>query len=309
MSETRIFDNAMSFRRAQQAVPLPMAYPTTAKAVLTVAPNGFRISNQTRSDNIYMRPDGGADDAKALQEHRALVRAIDDCLPVVGFAGSVDTPDAVFPNNAFATINGRLIVGAMRHEERQREVLRADLPRFFRTRLGYSVARLDTDPACIAELTGSLVIDRGRNTGYCGLSERCNKVGALAMSEAFSLARTFVFDLAAGEYHSNVVLAVLASRLLLICRDGFRDPADADTIAASFAPHVVWLDADEKSNFCANAIALDGRTAWFSARAARSLRPESRAGIEAAGFSIRSVPLEEIEKAGGSLRCCLAEIF
>ena len=28
-----------------------------------------------------------------------------------------------------------------------------------------------------------------------------------------------------------------------------------------------------------------------------------------AGFSLRAVPLDEIEKAGGSLRCCVGEVF
>jgi len=31
--------------------------------------------------------------------------------------------------------------------------------------------------------------------------------------------------------------------------------------------------------------------------------------LETAGFELRGVPLDEIEKAGGSLRCCVAEIY
>jgi N-dimethylarginine dimethylaminohydrolase len=31
--------------------------------------------------------------------------------------------------------------------------------------------------------------------------------------------------------------------------------------------------------------------------------------LAAAGFAIGSVALDEIEKAGGSLRCCVAEIY
>jgi len=48
---------------------------------------------------------------------------------------------------------------------------------------------------------------------------------------------------------------------------------------------------------------------WMSRAAATALRPANRSLLEAAGFRIRSVPLDEIEKAGGSLRCCVAEIF
>jgi len=31
--------------------------------------------------------------------------------------------------------------------------------------------------------------------------------------------------------------------------------------------------------------------------------------LEGAGFGLRGVPLDEIEKAGGSLRCCIAELY
>lgn len=304
-----MFDEAPAFAQANATAPLGIDAAATAKAVLVVAPDGFRVSVETRSDNRYMREGHAADDARAQRQHEGLVRAIDRCVPVVRFRGDAVSPDAVFPNNAFATINGRLIVGSMRHPERRLETRRRDIPRFFRTRLGYEVRRLDQDPGCIAELTGALAIDRGRGIGFCGLSERCNSAGARAMHDAFALRRTFVFDLAPGEYHTNVVLAVLASRLLILCRDALADPAAADAIAALYSPHVAWIDTDEKEAFCGNAIAVDPGTAWLSERAADGLRPASRTAIERAGFRIGAVPLDEIETAGGSLRCCLAEVF
>ena len=48
----------------------------------------------------------------------------------------------------------------------------------------------------VAELTGSLIIDRARGVGYCGLSERCDMAGARAMHQAFDLRLTFCFELA-----------------------------------------------------------------------------------------------------------------
>lgn len=309
MKHPDVFFDADAFAHAQATSPIGIDAIPTAKAALVVSPDGFRVSTQTSSDNRYMRTGHAADDARAHAQHAGLVRAIDRCVPIVRFKGDPASPDAVFPNNVFATINGRLIVGAMRHPERRLEALRRDIPRFFRTRLGYAVQRLDHDPACVAELTGALAIDRGRGIGYCGLSERCNETGALAMHAAFRLRRSFVFELAAGEYHTNVVLAVLASKVLLICREAFADPRAADAIAAVYAPHVAWLDQDEKLGFSGNAIALDSATAWLSERGAESLRPASKSVIERAGMRIGAVPLDEIETAGGSLRCCVAEVF
>ena len=129
------------------------------------------------------------------------------------------------------------------------------------------------------------------------------------MHEAFGLALTFCFDLAAGEYHTNVVLAVLAGRAALVVADGFADAGVPRAIAAAYAGHAIWLDPDQKRAFAANAIALAPDRVWMSARAAASMTSQQNAALHAAGFAVGAVELAEIEKAGGSLRCCVAEIF
>ena len=40
-----------------------------------------------------------------------------------------------------------------------------------------------------------------------------------------------------------------------------------------------------------------------------ALRPSSRQKLESWGFRIHSTELDELEKAGGSLRCIIAKIF
>jgi len=248
------------------------------------------------------------DSLRALGEHASLAAQLRQCLPTIVFPGDAGTPDAVFPNNVFGSAPGRLIVGAMRHGVRRREAQRADIRAFFTDLLQCEVVDLSTQPL-VAELTGALVIDRARGIGFCGLSERCDLAGARAMHEAFGLKLTFCFELAAGEYHTNVVLAVLASRAVLIAADGFADPAAAAAIAQVYAPHVVQLDAAQKADYAGNAITLSADAAWMSARGAASLRVEQRDALAGAGFALRTVDLTEIEKAGGSLRCCVGEIF
>jgi hypothetical protein len=282
--------------------------PATARAAFLVAPEGFRRAEESAADNRYMAEDDKFEPGRALDEHRALQRALATELPVVCFPGDPDTPDAVFPNNVFATVPGRFIVGRMRHAVRRREAARADIRGFLRDVLGRTEVDLSRQPhPC--ELTGSLVLDRARGLGFCGLSERCDEQGARLMHEAFGLRATLLFDLAAGEYHANVVLAVLAGRAALVAPEGFADPAVAAAIAALYAPHAVLLTPREHAGFCANAIALAPGSVWMSARAARALSGSSRAGLAAAGFSVRCVPLEAIEAGGGSLRCCVAEVL
>lgn len=282
--------------------------PATARAAFLVSPDGFAHAAQSATDNRYMADAADFDAAGAQAQHHALQQALAEELPTLCFPGCADTPDALFPNNVFATAPGRLVVGRMRHEVRRREAGRGDIRGFFRDTLGYAETDLSTQPhPC--ELTGALVIDRARGLGYCGLSERCDEEGAALMHAAFGLRATLMFELAPGEYHTNVLLAVLAGRAALVCPSGFADARVAAAIAGFYAPHGIVLSKQEAAAFAGNAICLRDGSVWMSERAAAALSTASRAGLERAGFALRSVALDAIEAAGGSLRCCVAEIF
>ncbi|MBK6333747.1 MAG: amidinotransferase [Thermomonas sp.] len=280
----------------------------TARAVFLVAPDGFRLAEQSAQDNSYMADAAAFDATRASAQHRDLQRAVSAVVPAICFAGNVDTPDALFPNNVFGTAAGRYVVGRMRHEVRQREAARDDIRAFFGNVLGRRAIDLSTQPhPC--ELTGALVIDRARGLGFCGLSERCDEEGARRMHEAFGLRATLLFDLAAGEYHTNVVLAVLAGRAAVVCPKGFADPAVVAAIAALYAPHAVLCSEAEHAAFVGNCIALSPDTAWMSAAAGRALQPAHRDLLASAGFRVETVELDAIEAAGGSLRCCIGEVY
>ena len=303
-----IVTSPAGFLSVYSAERFPATAPATARAAFLVAPSDFSLATESASDNRYMAMDSAVDPQRAAGEHALLAAALRESVPTLVFPGDPAMPDGIFPNNVFATVPGRAIVGAMRHGVRRREAARPDMRAFFRDLLHYELVDLSTEPV-VAELTGALVIDRARGIGFCGLSERCDLAGARAMHAAFGLKLTYCFELAAGEYHTNVVLAVLASRALLIAADGFADPAAAAAIAQVYAPHVVQLDAAQKADYAGNAIALSPDAVWMSARAAASLRVDQRDALARAGFALRSVDLAEIEKAGGSLRCCVGEIF
>ena len=282
--------------------------PATARAAFLVAPDGFARAEQSASDNRYMHDSSDFDAGCALAQHHELQRALSSELPVVCFAGDADTPDAVFPNNVIATAPGRLVIGRMRHAVRQLEAHRHDIRGFFTEVMGYAEHDLSTQ-AHACELTGSLVIDRARGLGFCGLSERCDEEGARLMHQAFGLRATLMFDLAPGEYHANVLLAVLAGRAVLICPQGFAQATVPNAIASLYAPHAIMLSPAEQTAFAGNAITLTTDSVWMSTGAEAALSPESRHSLAAVGFTVRSVSLEAVEAAGGSLRCCVAEIY
>lgn len=303
-----IVTSAAQFRAAYSAQTYPPCHAATARGAFLVAPASAALAAESAQDNAYMLDAGVIDLARARAQHDALALALGADVPVTLFAGDPDCADGMFPNNVFATTRGRLIVGRMRHAVRQREARRADIRGFFRDVLGYVETDL-SQADYVAELTGALVIDRARGIGYCGLSERCDLDGARAMHEAFGLRLSFAFSLAAGEYHTNVVLAVLAGRAALIAADGFARSEDAQAIADVYGDGAIWLDAAQKAAYAGNAIALNAQRVWLSERAEAALTPAQRAALTRQGFAIGAVDLAEIEKAGGSLRCCVAEIY
>ena len=298
-------DTAAFFTHA--AMLAPDFGPPTARAMFLVSPDGFVRAEQSAADNHYMAEASAFDGQAALRQHHVLHQSLAEVVPTLCFPGNADTPDAVFPNNVFGTAAGRSIIGRMRHPVRQREATRADIRDFLRDVLGREEIDLSTQPHA-AELTGALVIDRARGLGYFGLSERCDEEGARLMHEAFGLRASLLFDLAPGEYHTNVVLSVLAGRAVVVCPRGFADATVAQAIAGFHAAAVTCTDA-EHAAFVGNCIAASPGTAWMSQRAVDALTPAHRDVLVAAGFEVRGVQLDAIEAGGGSLRCCVAEIY
>ena len=297
------------FLAALDTLPPSRDARATARAAFLVAPAANELATESARDNRYMQMEVPFDAQRALSQHAALTRALRADIPVITFPGDPATPDAMFPNNVFATAPGRLIVARMRHPVRQREASRHDIRAFFRDVMGYAEIDLSRGDHGVAELTGSLVIDHPRGIGYCGLSERCDMDGARAMHEAFGLRLTFCFELAPNEYHTNVVMASLAGRAAILAPDGFADPEVPRAIAQAFDGCALQLSPEQKRAYAGNAITLSDDRVWMSTRAASSLTDAQRASLKAWGFRIGMVELDEIEKAGGSLRCCVAEVF
>lgn len=282
--------------------------PYVPQGVFMVEPVDFQLLAESAIDNRYMNLSNRVDTDRAMEQYINLVSVIRECgVPVKSFAGDPATPDDIFPNNVFATIPGRLIIGHMLHPSRQLEATRQDIRRHF-TSGGYSEVDLAVED-CIAELTGVLVIDRARRIGYCGMSSRVDEAGVRAMHRAFDLRCTLQFDLQDSEYHTNVVLSVLASRASVVHADSIQGAGLSRVLATVYHGRVLHLDQAEKDAFAGNCIALTNRDLFMSQKAADSLRISSRSLLESWGFRLHACPLDEIEKAGGSLRCMVAEIF
>ena len=279
------------------------------KAALLVSPEGFRLSRESAVDNAYMKPGLPLDLDKAARQHTALATKLEELGVTVHLFNGIDgQDDGVFPNNVFATTAGRVVVGSMRHPGRQKEAGRADIRDFFKNSLGYELIDLSGE-SCIAELTGPLVIDRARNIGFCGMSSRVDEAGCELMAEALRLDAVLRFDLAKGEYHANMVLSLAAGELCLVHPGSAPNPFLLKSIRSIYRDRVLILNQAEKDSFAGNCLAATERDLLFSRTAGNTLREVSRKALEDWGFRIHFLDVSEFEKAGGSVRCLVAEIF
>lgn len=308
MLRCMIVEHANDFVSALEENNFPADAPSVPKSVLMVKPEEFYVGEETALDNHYMDLATAADPDRATRQFLDLVRLIRSCgTEVLVFPGDRRTPDDVFPNNVFAWVPGRLVIGNMRYPIRKLEAERTDIPAYF-TERGYQVVDLrKTD--CVAELTGVLIMDRARRIGFCGLSERVDKMGAAAMHKAFDLQLTYCFRLTPSEYHTNVVFSVLAARACVLYPGACADPDTPAAIEAAFPGRTLMLNKFEKDHFVGNCISLNDHDLFMSQAAADALRPSSRSQLESWGFRIHSTELDELEKAGGSLRCMVAKVF
>ena len=279
------------------------------KAALLISPGKFRISEESAADNPYMKPGCSLDLERARRQHAALVEKLEDLgVPVHIFSAIEGHDDGVFANNVFATAAGRLVIGSMRHPVRQQESRREDIPAFFSDSLGYEILDLSKKD-CVAELTGPLVIDRARNIGFCGMSSRVDEAGCELMGEALGLEAVLRFSLAPGEYHTNLVLAILAGEACLVHPRSTPDPFLLKSLRSIYGDRMLVLDQAEKNSFAGNCIAAAGRDLLFSRTAAGALREETRTKLADWGFRLHFLEVDEFEKAGGSVRCLVAEVY
>ncbi len=300
--------NATDFLAALHNGAFPAGAPATPHGVFMVEPESFRVNPESATDNPYLDFDHEADPDRALQQSRVLAAAIRDRgIEVDVFPGDSQATDGVFPNNAFATIPGRLIIGSMWHPSRRSETARWDIRDHF-TAMAYPAVDLGRQD-CTAELTGPLILDRARRIGFCGMSDRIDQVGLQAMHKAFDLRLTFAFELVPGEYHTNVIMMILAGRACVLCPDSFADPDVPTAISQAFPGRTLEMSVEEKNAFAVNCIALTDKDLFMSQAGYDALRPSSLETLQSWGFELCTVELDEIEKAGGSLRCMVAEIF
>lgn len=96
---------------------------------------------------------------------------------------------------------------------------------------------------------------------------------------------------------------------MIYCAEGFADPAIPACLEALYGDGAVRISGAEKAAYVGNCIALGERGVRMSSHALQALSTATRDAMTHLGFEVHAVDLSELEKAGGSLRCMIGEIY
>lgn len=268
------------------------------RGVRAIRPASFGFNAETSVDNVFQTrvPGDVANLARAefdgaVRELRAagiVVEVYEDTPP--------PKPDAVFPNNWVAWVEGTAILFPMAAPSRRAEV-RADVVD------GFPVVDLRPWGArgAFVEGTGSLVLDRAARIAYVAWSPRSTPEGVAAFADRFGY-RIVGFHAAldgAPVYHTNVVLA-LGPGWAIFARELCPDAAAVEAEVRAGGREVLPIDAAAVRSFAGNVLALGGRVVMSTT--ARAALP-----YDVGPAVVVDIPVIE-RVGGGSARCMLAEV-
>lgn len=299
-----------------------------------VRPVDFAFNSQTGEDNEFQQQlplDEAVVRQQVLQQFEQAVTLLRsfaiNVMVLEKEPQGQQTPDAIFPNNWFATDSqGNIILFPMKTLNRQWEV-RSEAAKALLQHHGFKVESIITvadqvpghEPANqILEGTGAMVFDHSHKLAYAALSERCHQ-GLLDHYCQQIGYRPVSFSTRSSSghpvYHTNVLMSV-GEDFVVLCSQSIVDADRAgviDTIKQS-GKQLIDIDmAQMEQYFCGNILELKSssgeRVLALSAQAWAGFTPQQQAFFNAR-MKICAPDINTIETVGGgSMRCMLAEVF
>jgi len=296
---------------------------TPPSAVAMIRPHQFRINPQTFADNSFQLDPLTI--ANTLQQQAFLqVTNVVERLREMGVKvhlfedSSSETPDSVFPNNWFSTHASGVVCTYPMHAKNRRKERRLDiieqLKQQYTVNQLFDYSTMEAQQQAL-EGTGAMVLDHVNKLAYTVRSNRAS-TQVLARFCADHNYRAQVFDASDDRgiaiYHTNVLMCI-ATDFVLIGASMIRCSQQRAQIISQLqlsGRTVIELTEGQISNFCANALELQGGNSAFlalSQNAYDALSVQQR-GIIESFVSLLPLQISAIETAGGSLRCMLADI-
>jgi len=300
-------------------------------SILMVSPETFAYNRQTAGSNSFQNKPELDDKSlrdKAIEEFNGMTKkliqnGID--VYVLGNDTEYDLPDAVFPNNWFATYeDGTVMLFPMLSENRRLERDRDSLEEVFASS-GFKVNRyIDYSEyekqGLILEGTGSLVLDRKNNAVFAIESERtsrvlfdkyCNEMNIPLGNRVFFHAND---NKGKPIYHTNVIMSI-GDGFAVICSECI-EPGERRQVLTKLEElrfEIVDITYSQLQNFCGNILNLKnnkGESLIILSASAMWNFEEKQAEILQKYGKLIEVSINTIESVGGgSARCMIAEIF
>lgn len=294
----------------------------TARMVFMVIPASFGFHPESASSNAFQtRPDEDSAAIAMAARNEALglkesLQAAGVCVVARTEPSGTRNPDSVFPNNWISFHPEHVVLYPMATEHRRREVMWPveGLPQEFN-----HLVDLTPFPqkGSYLEGTGSLVLDRAQRVAFAGVSLRT--APDLAREWAETLGFELVLFSTADEkglpiYHTNVLLAI-GPTWAVLGEDCIVSEARQRVRQRllDLGKEVLVISSHQVGQFCGNILALQSDRGEsliaMSESAYEGFGDEGRAFLARHGRLI-ATPIPTIETVGGgSVRCCLCEVF
>ena len=299
-----------------------------ASSVLMVRPSHFGFNQETAANNVFQshlkEQSARQIQLKAQEEFDAFIKILEKKkIEVMVFQDPATgmNPDAVFPNNWFATFpDGRIAIFPLFAPNRRTEKSDALIQMVSRNHLVSDVEDWSEYEAegFFLEGTGSMIFDHERKLIYACLSPRTHK----AVLERFASAHGYkaIMFHARDEkevdiYHTNVMMH-LGESYAVICLESIPDETERIAVSQlliSTGHEIIPISLAQVHAFAGNMLQVKNREGIpytiLSKQAYRSLTREQKSILQ---IHTRLLPIsiETIETiGGGSVRCMMAEIF
>lgn len=307
-----------------------MAQQTTS-CILMVSPDSFGYNIQTAGSNSFQnKPEFDPDTLrkKAMEEFKGMTNKLSGVgvdILVLSNDTEYDVPDAVFPNNWFATYeDGTVMLFPMLSENRRLERSKDTITEVMESS-GFSIKRFVDyseyeKQGLILEGTGSLVLDRKNNAVYAIESERTNSILFERYCDEMKIpSGNRIFFHANDEngnpiYHTNVIMSV-GDGFAVICSECI-EPGERTEVLTKLrysGLEVIDITYSQLKNFCGNILNVKNvqgeSLIVLSASAMWNFEDSQVAALQKYGRLVE-VNINTIESVGGgSARCMMAEIF
>lgn len=300
--------------------------------ICMVRPVSFYFNQETAANDFYQHNLGEKHDivqAKALIEFDNMVALLQSkgiTVHVLQDDNQIcDTPDSIFPNNWFVSLEGgRLVLCPMFAHDRRTERLKflgALIESIGQSKLEVVNYTQHEQNNQFLEGTGAMVLDRANKKAYCCLSMRADETlfNTFCAENGFKPVAFHAFQTyqnrRAAIYHTNVMMA-LGEKFCVICLSSIDDPAERARVVQELeesGKEIVDVTEEQLNHFAGNEIELEGtggkRYTVMTKATYDCLTPDQRAVIEKSS-EIIAPDVKTIETyGGGSVRCMISELF